>query len=183
MSRKNDLNARDGKLAINKPSVVAVPKIPGDIKSGKRSVYDKHRGKQSYVEKSIKSGDYKRIAVCIQKYREENPDSTYMEVYSELHNKFAHIFGIPVDKIWASNVSKIINSDKLWSDAYWAVESDILSLAKIRISQELNKDDADPLFALKTYDIIKKHSIEEKKLDLEKKIVDTEIPTFVFKGK
>lgn len=178
----NKDGSRDGKLAITKPSVVAVPKIPGDIKSGKRSVYDKHRGKQSYVEKSIKSGDYKRIAVCIQKYREENPDATYMEVYSELHNKFAHIFGIPVDKIWASNVSKIINSDRLWSDAYWAVESDILSLAKIRIHSELVKDEVDPMFALKSYDIMKKHSIEEKKLDLEKKVVDTEIPTFVFKG-
>lgn len=189
MGRKNGLNARDGKLAIQPPKVVYAPKIANEIKDGTRSITDtKHKGRASYVEKAIQFGLYKQIAVCIQKYREAHQDSTYTDIYDILHSKFPTVFYIKPEKMFNSNISKIINSDELWREAYFVCEDSLISLAKIRISQELNKnpDDLDASFALKSYDILKKWQIEEKKLqiaidDKNKSVNDNDIPTFVFK--
>lgn len=183
-NKKNLASHRDGKLATQPPKSVYKPKMAEEIKNGIREIGQKHNGRKSYVERAIEAGVYKQIAVTIKQYRESNPDCSYTDLYLELNRKFPMVFSTPLNKMYISNISKIINSDTLWRTAYWTIKDRLIALAEIRIHEALENKETDISTVLKSYDLLKKYDLEEKKMAMADKSLseDGDIPTFVFKN-
>lgn len=177
---------RNGNLAVSPNKNARQSKKTKALTSGNASMDDiKHiRGIQSYSTKAISMGIYEDIAYSIQMYREENPESSYVEVYRNVLNaKYHQLFKTPPDKIYSGNVSKIIQQDDLWRKAYFVSTSKLVSKALLKISDMLDKTDLDNNVLVNTFDKLKKYELCDRKLKNDR-VEDSgeDIPTFGYKS-
>ena len=177
---------RNGNLAVSPNKNARQSKKTKALTSGKANMDDiKHmRGIQSYSTKAISMGIYEDIAYSIQMYREENPESSYVEVYRNVLNaKYPQLFKTPPDKVYSGNVSKIIQGDDLWRKAYFVSTPKLVSKALLKISDMLDKNDLDDAVLVNTFDKLKKYELVERQLKNDR-VEDSgeDIPTFGYKS-
>ena len=177
---------RNGNLAVSPNKNARQSKKTKALTSGKANMDDiKHmRGIQSYSTKAISMGIYEDIAYSIQMYREENPESSYVEVYRNVLNaKYPQLFRAHPDKVFSGNISKIIQGDDMWRKAYFVSTSKLVSKALLKIGDMLDKKDLDDSVLISTYDKLKKYELAERQLKNDR-VEDSgeDIPTFGYKS-
>ena len=158
---------RNANLAVAPRAVVKESKKVEAVNNGADPFDEslKH-GKNGYAFKAQQAGDYRKVGAVIKKYRQENPDSTYLDVYEVLHNRFPWIFEKTREEIkYGGNVSTFINNDTLWRNCYFINSGELIALAEIRIAEILDKDDVEDNIVISAYDKLKKYELAERQLE------------------
>lgn len=134
----------------------------------------KVKGKKSYSEKIRESGQLIQLCAMITNYRASHPDCSSMDVYRDIMFKyFPYIYAIPPDKMYASNVKKMIDSDKELREAYYTLRGlDLRTLADYQMKRVLSKDNLDENIAISAYDKINKYDIVRQKMLLDNTVDD-----------
>lgn len=164
--KKNKTHSRNARLAVTPRAVVQESKKAEAVNNG-LDPYDKSldRGRDSYSYKAQQAGDYRKVGAVIKKYREEHPDSSYVEVWGVLHDRFPWIFEKTKEEVYSGNVAKMINNDNLWRNCYFVNKNELITLAEIRIAEILDRDDVDDKVVISAYDKLKKYELIEKELN------------------
>jgi len=170
MNKKNKLKIRDnrnkraGQLAVTPCPSSRTPKksLLMDDKNIDMNSVNKMRGHKSYSEKAKMQGLYIAVTAGIRKFRQENRDSTFADLYNYLQDNFPTVFeGMSSHP---SNVSKIIGADPQWSQAYFCNLS-LIELAEQRMSEVLNDENIDNNTKIAAYDKVWKVEIAKRQLD------------------
>ena len=134
----------------------------------------KVKGKKSYSEKIRESGQLIQLCAMITSYRASHPDCSSMDVYRDIMFKyFSYIYTIPPDKMYASNVKKMIDSDKELREAYYTLRGlDLRALADYQMKRVLSKDSLDENIVISAYDKINKYDIVRQKTLLDNTVDD-----------
>ena len=119
-------------------------------------------GRKGYAEKAKTLGCFLQITISIQEYRQEFPNSSYVDLYKYLHDTFPFIFEKGTAEVYSGNVSKIINNEPAWSKAYFCGKRDLIKMAEYRIGNILEKEDTEDTTIIKAYDTLKKYENDKK---------------------
>lgn len=120
------------------------------------------RGKKSYSEIAKIQGLYICITAGIRKFRQENRDSTFADLYVYLQDNFPTVFQNMSSN--ASNVAKIISADPQWSQAYFCNLS-LIELAEQRMSEVLTDETIDNSTKINAYDKVWKYEIAKRQME------------------
>lgn len=161
-SKYMNKNARNAHLAVApNPSTkqtkrsAAVDKA-GDIEGGAHSV-----GRLSYALKCKNQGVFIQVCVEIRKYRTDNPDSTFLQLWANvLHKNWPFIFEKDVKDMYAGNVQRMIDAEPEWAKAYYSPAGDLIGMAKYRIERILERDDVEDGTVIKAYDTLMKYDMQ-----------------------
>lgn len=122
-------------------------------------------GRKGYAEKAKLTGNYLRVCMCIREYRQKNPNSSYMDMYRVLHDKFPFIFTEAPEKTYPGNVSKFINNDVEWCNAYFTGSEDLIKMAEYRISKILADECTEDGTVIRAYDTLMKYKVQHPETD------------------
>lgn len=118
---------------------------------------------KGYAAKCQKQGIFLRVTISIKEFRQKYPNSTYIDTWKMLHEEYPFVFDTPPDKVYPGNVSKIINSNPEWQEAYFCGKEDLIKMAEYKLSKLLESDKTSSSDIIKIYDTLKKY--EEYKED------------------
>ena len=165
-NRKKKKSLRNANIAVTPREVRRESKKAEAVNSGVDPFDEslKH-GKNGYAFKAMQSGDYRTVGAVIKQFRQENPDSTYVQVYDALHKRFPWIFEREAKDMYSGNISEFINKDKLWRSCYFINKAELIALAEIRISEILNDESTEDKVVISAYDKLKKYELAEKQLE------------------
>lgn len=163
---KDNRNKRIGQLAVVPTPSARTPKksMLLDDKSIPEEKVNSMKGGKSYSERAKKQGLYICIAAGIRKFRQENRDSTFSDLYVYLQENFYSVFGNMSSH--PSNVAKIISADPQWSQAYFCNLS-LIELAEQRMSEVLTDESIDNNTKINAYDKVWKYELAKRQLDKE----------------
>lgn len=171
MARKNRKKARDGRLAVQPTQFdesVVLKKVTL-LKDGDKANEVQHMaGRKSYVERAIDQGLYDLIKANIRKFRTENINTSFADLYKYIQPLFPTVFDD--ENMDAGNFKKKINNDEGWRQAYFCNQTDLYDLANERMYEVLSNRELDPKVAISAYDKVMKYSntvTEKDKLELE----------------
>lgn len=164
---KDNRNKRTGVLAVVPTPSARTPKksMLLDDKNIDANTVKSMKGGKSYSEKAKMAGLYICITAGIRKFRQENRDSTFADLYVYLQNNFPSVFSGMSSN--ASNVAKIISADPQWSQAYFCNLS-LIELAEQRMSEVLTDESIDNNTKINAYDKVWKYELAKRQLDKEK---------------
>ena len=120
-------------------------------------------GRIGYAEKCKKLGIFYQVTVSIQDFRQDYPNSSYVDLYKYLHDTFPCVFDTDPSKVYSGNVSKFINNEPDWSKAYFCYKRDLIKIAEYRIGNILEDDGTDDATVIKAYDTLKKYENDKAK--------------------
>lgn len=166
-NRRKKKTGRNANLAVAPVGVIVERKKSTAVNEG-TDPYDEslRNGKNGYAFKSQQAGDYRKVGAVIKKFRQENPDSTYLEVYEALHNRFPWIFDRETKDMYSGNVAKIIKDDPLWRNCYFINQAELIALAEVRLAEILDNEATEDKVIISAYDKLKKYELIEKQLEL-----------------
>lgn len=162
---KNKRSLRNANLAVTPAGIINENKKAEAVNNG-MDINDKslEAGRDGYAFKAQQSGDYRKIGAVIKKYRSQYPDSSFLDVYEVLHSRFPWIFEKERKDVYSGNVAKFIKNDRLWRNCYFANKDELVTLAEVRITEILEKDNIDDKTVISAYDKLKKYELLEKEL-------------------
>lgn len=158
----------DGRKALVPPNVMhGQSKRAEHFEDGQN---EKMKGRRSVVEISKEQGLYTAITAFIFKYRKDKKDKcTYNELFVLLHDNFPSVF----TKVgYSGNLSKLINSEPAWSQAYFSGTLDLMEIAELRLNQILNDDSIDVQKQLTAIDKLTKFELAKHELNGDKPTSD-----------
>lgn len=161
---KDNRNKRIGQLAVVPTPSARTPKksMLLDDKNIDVNSVQSMKGGKSYSERAKMQGLHICISAGIRKFRQENRDSTFADLYVYLQNNFPSVFnGMSAHP---SNVAKIISADKDWSQAYFCNLS-LIELAEQRMSEVLTDESIDNNTKINAYDKVWKYELAKRQLD------------------
>lgn len=172
--KKNKRVKRNLNLAVAPPKCISEGKKGALLNAGEASVNDLNirRSSRSYVQKAHEHGVYEEIAIDIQMFREANPDSTYEQVYAMLHEKHAEVF--EKETYYSGNISKVLNSDPMWSNAYWTNRDRLISRASIGLKCKIDDTDLGAMDYTNILAKLERIKLEQAKLELERQRLELE---------
>ena len=131
-------------------------------------------GRKGYAEKARLSGVFLNVCITIKKFRQENPNSSYIDLYKELHKVYPWVFSEDPSKVYSGNVSKMINNETEWQKWYFCGQEDLIAMAEYRISQILHDEDAEDNTIIRAYDTLKKYEVnKENNININNEVVFT----------
>jgi len=161
---RDNRNKRIGVLAVVPTPSARTPKksMMLDDKNIDVNTVKSMKGGKSYSEKAKMQGLYICITAGIRKFRQENRDSTFSDLYVYLQENFPTVFQNMSSN--ASNVAKIISADPQWSQAYFCNLS-LIELAEQRMSEVLTDESIDNSTKINAYDKVWKYELAKRQLD------------------
>lgn len=161
---KDNRNKRIGVLAVTPTPSARTPQksLLLDDKNIDVNTVKSMRGGKSYSEKAKMQGLYICITAGIRKFRQENRDSTFADLYVYLQDNFPTVFENMSSN--PSNVAKIISADPQWSQAYFCNLS-LIELAEQRMSEVLTDESIDNNTKINAYDKVWKYEIAKRQMD------------------
>lgn len=182
MARKYKKKNRDGRLAVH-PNTLnqSVVLKKADLLDDKEQMFDVPHmaGRKSYVQKAKEQGLYFLIKAQIRKYRIENKDSSYADLYKYIQPIFPTVFDD--EDMNAGNFKKKIEQDVGWTNAFYCCQSELIDLANERMYEVLLKEGLDDKDIINAYDKVKKYALAEKQLNSDNENEDESI-MFGFRG-
>lgn len=162
-NKKKNNSIRDRRLAVSRP--VEPPKLAMKAELADDDNYNGSilKGKKSLIEKLKVQGIYYRVLSNTRKYRIDNPNSTYKELYLHLNTLYPTVFD-NLD-VYGSNFRKIVESDEKWSAAYWSSKNDISDMIDLQTIMLLQREDLEQSTIVKLYDI----EVKRKQLEAQDK--------------
>jgi hypothetical protein len=158
-TKKKNNKIRDRRLAVTKP--VEAPKPAKKAELADENNYNGSHllGRKSLIEQIKVQGLYLRVLSNTRKYRIENPNSSYKDLYMHLHTLYPHIFDNL--NVYGSNFAKIVESDAKWSAAYWSSKDDIADMIDLQTIMLLQREDLEQSTIVKLYDLeLKRKQLE-----------------------
>lgn len=158
MVKDINLKGRDARLAT-----VGNPNIRKNKKSSIMADDATHEatvgiaGRKGYAEKAKSLGCFLPITILIQKFRAENPDSSYLDLWEVLHNTYPYIFTQSREQVYSGNVSKMINNEPAWQEAYFVGKDNLIEMAEYRLGRLLRDDSVEDATVIRAYDVLKKY--------------------------
>lgn len=167
MSKRNRRKrSRDGRLAVQPNQLnQSVVLKKADMLDDKETMFDVAHmaGRKSYVQKAKEQGLYYLIKAQIRKYRIENRDSSYADLYKYIQPLFPTVFDD--EDMNAGNFKKKIEQDVGWSNAFYCCQAELIDLANDRMYELLSKDNIEDNVILSAYDKVMKYKYADKQLN------------------
>lgn len=158
-TRKKAKKIRDQRLAVCRPVEAPEPAKKALLADDDNYDGSHINGRKSLIEQIKVQGLYLRVLSNTRKYRIENPNTSYKELYMYLHTLYPHIFDNL--NVYGSNFAKIVESDTKWSAAYWSCKNDIEDMIDLQTIMLLQRED------LEQSTIVRLYEIELKRKQLE----------------
>lgn len=182
MARKYKKKNRDGRLAVH-PNTLnqSVVLKKADLLDDKEQMFDVPHmaGRKSYVQKAKEQGLYFLIKAQIRKYRIENKDSSYADLYKYIQPIFPTVFDD--EDMNAGNFKKKIEQDVGWTNAFYCCQTELIDLANDRMYDILSSEKTDDKTIVAAYDKVMKYALAEKQLNSDNENEDESI-IFGFRG-
>jgi hypothetical protein len=160
-TRKKPKKIRDQRLAVCRPVEAPEPAKKALLADDDNYNGSHINGRKSLIEQIKVQGLYLRVLSNTRKYRIENPNSSYKDLYIYLHTLYPHIFDNL--NVYGSNFAKIVESDAKWSAAYWSCKNDIADMIDLQTIMLLQREDLEQSTIVRLYDIeIKRKQVEEQ---------------------
>lgn len=162
-TKKKNNKIRDRRLAVSKPVEPPKPAMKAELADNDDYNGSHLKGKKSLIEKIKTQGVYIRVLSNTRKFRIENPNTSYKDLYLYLNTLYPTIFD-NLD-VYGSNFRKIVESDAKWSSAYWSSKNDIEEMIDLQTAMLLQRDDLEQSTIVKLYDI----EVKRKQLEAQDK--------------
>lgn len=160
-TKKKNNKIRDRRLAVSKPVEPPKPAMKAELADNDDYNGSHLKGKKSLIEKIKTQGVYIRVLSNTRKYRIENPNTSYKDLYLYLNTLYPTIFD-NLD-VYGSNFRKIVESDAKWSSAYWSSKNDIEEMIDLQTAMLLQRDDLEQSTIVKLYDLeLKRKQLAEQ---------------------
>lgn len=161
MAYRKPLKNRDARLATVANPTKSQNKKSKMLDSRTKSPQVAHTaGRLGYAQKCKELNIFLKVTVCIKQFRQENPNSTFLDTWQILHSNFPFVFSQDRSSMYSGNVQKMIENEPAWCEAYYAGKEDLIAMAEYRISKILEKDDVKDETIIKAYDTLKKYQVE-----------------------
>ena len=135
-------------------------------------------GRKGYAEKCKQAGIFVRVSAHIRDFRTKNPDTSFMDLYKELHSAYSFIFDKDPNDMYGNNFQKVIEAEPAWCNAYYTNRVQLVELARQRVCEVLEKDSIDDATAIRAYDTVMKYEVADNSFSDE----DNEITFGFFSG-
>jgi len=162
-TKKKNNKIRDRRLAVTKPVEAPKPAKKAELADDNKYNGSHLLGRKSLIEQIKVQGLYLRVLSNTRKYRIENPNTSYKDLYLYLHTLYPHIFDNL--NVYGSNFAKIVESDAKWSAAYWSSKDDIADMIDLQTIMLLQREDLEQSTIVKLYDL----ELKRKQLEAQNK--------------
>ena len=180
MSKKSKSNKRNARLTVAPSPANQKQCIKSEMSDDKEKLLQvaSMPGRKGYAEKCKTSGIFIRVCAHIRKFRTENPDSSFMDLYKELHSAYPFVFDKDPKDMYGNNFQKVIEAEPKWCNAYYCNKTQLIELARQRVYEVLEKDEIEDAIAIRAFDTVMKYEIAESNAEVDD---DSNDITFGFK--
>lgn len=180
MSKKSKSNKRNARLTVAPSPANQKQCIKSEMSDDKEKLLQvaSMPGRKGYAEKCKTSGIFVRVCAHIRKFRTDNPDSSFMDLYKELHSAYPFVFEKDPKDMYGNNFQKVIEAEPKWCNAYYCNKTQLIELARQRVYEVLEKDEIEDAIAIRAFDTVMKYEIAESNDEV---VDDNNNITFGFK--